>query len=242
MKILITGIAGVLGNYLCDKLTACGNQVIGTDIVPPDQIGDKTYVNLVQYYEFDLLRYDLIPEFIHKVFTDHPDLSGIINNAGLKLFRKLDDFNPEEFRNVITINFLVPAAITRSSFKYLENNNFGRIINIASNAGFEGYEKGSAYCSSKGALHLFTKSVSQELYGNITINTISPETFSTPDLKSRRGRSFGSSVVDISRIFKQIQNTLSSNQNGSVIPILCLKTKIRYFVRDFFGSFSWLNK
>jgi NAD(P)-dependent dehydrogenase (short-subunit alcohol dehydrogenase family) len=240
MKVFLTGVAGDLGNYLCDNFVRDGFKVIGTDILPFDLLTPSLKEKLTGYYESDLLKSDIISSFIQKVFSDNKDISIIINNAGLKSFKILEDFDQKEFSNVLLINFLIPALITKESLQFFKSNNFGRIINIASNAGFEGYRKGSAYCSSKGALHLFTQSVSAELPGDITINTISPETFIFHAGFNKKNYNIPSGLIHPSRIYKQVRNIISGDFNGRVIPVLCFKSRVKYFLRDLLGSIRWL--
>lgn len=71
---------------------------------------------------------------------------------------------------------------TREALKLMEAQQYGRIINLASIAGFSTISLHSPhYCATKGAVIAFTKSVAAEVAGaNILVNALAPGGVSTP--------------------------------------------------------------
>jgi 3-oxoacyl-[acyl-carrier protein] reductase len=63
----------------------------------------------------------------------------------------------------------------------MKNNNYGRIVNVASIAGKEGNPNACAYSSSKASVIGFTKSLGKELatFG-ISVNCVTPAAVKTP--------------------------------------------------------------
>ncbi|MCY1425159.1 3-oxoacyl-[acyl-carrier-protein] reductase FabG [compost metagenome] len=71
---------------------------------------------------------------------------------------------------------------TREALKLMEAQQYGRIINLASIAGFSSISVHSPhYCATKGAVIAFTKSVAAEVAGaNILVNALAPGGVATP--------------------------------------------------------------
>jgi 3-oxoacyl-[acyl-carrier protein] reductase len=79
---------------------------------------------------------------------------------------------------------------TREALKVMEEQHYGRIINIASLAGISGTSAHSPhYCATKGAVVAFTKSVGMEVAGaNIYVNCIAAGGILTPAFESYLAR------------------------------------------------------
>jgi 3-oxoacyl-[acyl-carrier protein] reductase len=79
---------------------------------------------------------------------------------------------------------------TREALKMMEEQHYGRIINIGSLAGISGTSAHSPhYCATKGALVAFTKSVAMEVAGaNIYVNCIAAGGILTPAFESYLAR------------------------------------------------------
>jgi 3-oxoacyl-[acyl-carrier protein] reductase len=71
---------------------------------------------------------------------------------------------------------------TREALKLMEAQQYGRIVNLASIAGFSPFSAHSPhYCATKGAVIAFTKAVAAEVAGgNIFVNALAPGGVSTP--------------------------------------------------------------
>lgn len=81
----------------------------------------------------------------------------------------------EDWRRVIDINLNGVFFCCRAIVPLMRNQNYGRIVNIASIAGKEGNPNASAYSASKAAVIALTKSLGKELAKvNIAVNAITP--------------------------------------------------------------------
>lgn len=104
----------------------------------------------------------------------------LVNNAGVAMFKQVQDVTAEEFDDLFAVNmrgaflcvkYAVPAMIGRQS---------GLIVNISSVWGEIGGSCESVYSASKGALIAFTKALATELgYSGIRVNTVSPGVIDT---------------------------------------------------------------
>lgn len=104
----------------------------------------------------------------------------LVNNAGVAMFKQVQDVTAEEFDDLFAVNmrgaflcvkYAVPAMIRKQS---------GLIVNVSSVWGEIGGSCESVYSASKGALIAFTKALANELgYSGIRVNTISPGVIDT---------------------------------------------------------------
>jgi 3-oxoacyl-[acyl-carrier protein] reductase len=91
------------------------------------------------------------------------------------------EYPPEKWRQVIDINVNGVFYCCRAVVPFMQAQDYGRIINIASIAGKEGNPNAPAYSASKAAVIGLTKSLGKELAkGRITVNCVTPAAVKTP--------------------------------------------------------------
>jgi NAD(P)-dependent dehydrogenase (short-subunit alcohol dehydrogenase family) len=82
---------------------------------------------------------------------------------------------------VIDINLKGVFYCCRAVVPFMQNNGYGRIVNIASIAGKEGNPNASAYSASKAGVIGLTKSLGKELAGSeLRVNCVTPAAVRTP--------------------------------------------------------------
>ncbi|MEA2744542.1 MAG: 2-dehydro-3-deoxy-L-rhamnonate dehydrogenase [Acetobacteraceae bacterium] len=82
---------------------------------------------------------------------------------------------------VIDINLKGVFYSCRAVVPFMQNNGYGRIVNIASIAGKEGNPNASAYSASKAGVIGLTKSLGKELAGSeLRVNCVTPAAVKTP--------------------------------------------------------------
>ncbi|MBK0402081.1 SDR family oxidoreductase [Adhaeribacter sp. BT258] len=107
-------------------------------------------------------------------------LDCLINNAGLGLFKRIEDCTLEDFESIYRINVFGAALMGAEAAKLFKQQNSGNIINIASTAGTKGFEGGSIYASSKFALRGMTQCWQAELRKhNVRVILINPSEVTT---------------------------------------------------------------
>jgi 2-dehydro-3-deoxy-L-rhamnonate dehydrogenase (NAD+) len=83
--------------------------------------------------------------------------------------------------SVIDINLKGVFYCCRAVVPFMQNNGYGRIVNIASIAGKEGNPNASAYSASKAGVIGLTKSLGKELAGSeLRVNCVTPAAVRTP--------------------------------------------------------------
>ncbi|MCC5954641.1 MAG: SDR family oxidoreductase [Natronohydrobacter sp.] len=99
-----------------------------------------------------------------------------VNSAGIAGSNApLQAYPVDEFRRIIEINLLGTFHVNRAVVPMMTDQNYGRIVNIASIAGKEGNPNASAYSSSKAGVIGLTKSLGKELADkNVAVNCVTP--------------------------------------------------------------------
>jgi gluconate 5-dehydrogenase len=106
----------------------------------------------------------------------------LVNCAGSSKDKGVLDMSDEEWDFTIATDLTSVFKVTRAFANIMKENNYGRVINIASMYGLVGNDKipTIAYHSSKGGVVNFTRAAAAELAKyNITVNTICPGYFYT---------------------------------------------------------------
>ncbi|PPR29017.1 MAG: 3-oxoacyl-[acyl-carrier-protein] reductase FabG [Alphaproteobacteria bacterium MarineAlpha9_Bin2] len=88
--------------------------------------------------------------------------------------------DPNEWRRVININLTGTFLCCRELVSGMVNNNYGRIVNIASVAGKEGNPNAAHYSASKAGVITFTRSLAKEISSSgVLVNSITPAVIDT---------------------------------------------------------------
>ncbi|HLU04071.1 MAG TPA: SDR family oxidoreductase [Advenella sp.] len=120
----------------------------------------------------------------HRAFEQiksvHQRLDILVNNASIRMRRRLQDIDAMELETITRTNVLSTIEISRAAICLMKLNNYGRIITISSIAGQIVRFGDFIYPVTKQALNTVTRSLAVE-YGRegILSNAIAPGTFAT---------------------------------------------------------------
>lgn len=104
----------------------------------------------------------------------------LVNNAGVALFKQVQDVTAEEFDRLFAVNVKGAFLCVKYAVPFMLSKQSGLIVNISSVWGEIGGSCESVYSASKGALIAFTKALANELgYSGIRVNTVSPGVIDT---------------------------------------------------------------
>ncbi|KAI3381121.1 hypothetical protein SNEBB_007535 [Seison nebaliae] len=105
----------------------------------------------------------------------------LINNAGIQHVSPIENFPGEKWQAIIDINLSSIFHLSKAVWPKMQDNNWGRIINVASVHGLRASEYKTAYVASKhGALGLSKVLALEGARYNITSNCICPGYVKTP--------------------------------------------------------------
>jgi len=112
----------------------------------------------------------------------------LVNNAGVGRFRPLVELSLEDWDETMGVNVRSLYLVTRAFLQSMLKAGTGTIVNIASLAGKNGIEGGTAYCASKHAVLGFSKSLMLEVRKQgLRVVAICPGSVATPFME-KRGR------------------------------------------------------
>ena len=132
--------------------------------------------NNASYKLVDVNKFDEIEKNLSEIEKTFGKIDIFINNAGIAgMNTTVSNYPIEEWKKVIDLNLNSVFYCCKAVVPYMEKNNYGRIVNIASIAGKEGNPNASAYSTSKAGVIGLTKSLGKELaLKNIAVNCVTP--------------------------------------------------------------------
>ena len=107
----------------------------------------------------------------------HGQLDVLVNNMGIFNPRPFAEITDEEWRQFLDINVLSTVRLCRHFFPKMLEQDFGRIINIASEAGMRGLESMVHYSVTKGAQIVLGRGLANLTKGcgrDVTVNSVLP--------------------------------------------------------------------
>jgi 2-hydroxycyclohexanecarboxyl-CoA dehydrogenase len=120
----------------------------------------------------------------------------LVNNAGWDELKPFVETDEEFWERVIAINFKGCLHTTRALLPSMIERGFGRIVNIASDAGRVGSSMESVYAGAKGGVIAFTKTIAREAArAGVTANAVCPGPTHTPLLDQMTAEG-GEKLVD----------------------------------------------
>jgi NAD(P)-dependent dehydrogenase (short-subunit alcohol dehydrogenase family) len=123
----------------------------------------------------DVSESDTVNRFVDEVINKYGRVDVLVNNAGMRFRKKFAEITCEEFKKVLDVNLLSVFFLSQAVLPTMVKQNAGKIINISSIAGTQGFSELSGYVTSKAAIIGLTKSLAVEYAGhNVQINAIAP--------------------------------------------------------------------
>lgn len=183
----VTGGGGGIGGAICRSLAADGHSVTVADLSLDAAQGVALEIGGIGV-ELDVANADSVTDAIEKTVSELGPVDIAVNCAGWDEFKKFVETDEAFLAKVLEINLAGPMRVTRTVLPGMMERGWGRVINIASDAGRVGSSLEAIYSGAKGGLISFTKTVAREAarYG-ITANSICPGPTDTPMLAGVAG-------------------------------------------------------
>ncbi|MFY0651760.1 MAG: SDR family oxidoreductase [Cyclobacteriaceae bacterium] len=180
---IITGGAGDLGLATAKRLQNKGVNIALFDNRMESLERAKSQLEPgASIYEVDVTNVDQINKAVEGVVSNFGGIEILINAAGItgKTNIKSHEVSLDDFELVWAINVKGSLATFQAVAPYMLEQNYGRVLNVASVAGKEGNAGMSSYSSAKAAVIGMTKSQGKEYAETgISINAIAPAVIRT---------------------------------------------------------------
>ena len=174
---IITGGAQGFGFDIAKRFLNSGVKAIIWDIDEEElQKATKELNNPnLSYNVVDVSNFKNVKDTVDQL-SKRSNIDILINNAGITgSTSSLWDYDVDEWNKIVQINLMGTFNCCKCIVPNMIENNYGRIVNVASVAGKDGNANASAYSSAKAGVIGLTKSLGKELADkNIAVNAITP--------------------------------------------------------------------
>jgi len=179
---LITGASSGIGRAIAKRFHEEGAQLLLMDIT--DTVlegGEPTHRILkVPFFQGDVSKEADVEEAVRRTTALTGRLDIVVNDAVMRLGKKLTDTSLEEWNRMMAVNvagvfLMCRAAVRQMLTQAIRNEARGRIVNISSQHGMIAAPEDIAYGTSKAAVVYMTRQIASD-YGrdSIICNAVAP--------------------------------------------------------------------
>lgn len=185
---MITGGAQGLGKAIAYRILAEGGDVVLCDRdegLAGDVLGEikeRFPEGKALFKAVDISDEASVKQGFAEAFEEFGRLDVLVNSAGIvgPNNKKITETPTEGFEQVFAVNLLGTFLVTKHVLPYMEKNDYGRVLLIASIAGKEGNAGMVSYSSCKAGVIGLVKSVGKEYAETgITVNGLAPAVIRT---------------------------------------------------------------
>ena len=177
-----------MGRAIALELAAAGQAVAAADIRAADTADTAAAVRdaggeAVEVV-MDVTELRSVVDGVRQVSDQLGLVDVAVNNAGWDELRPFVETDEAFWTRVVDINFMGCLRVTHAVLPGMVERGFGRVVNVASDAGRVGSSLESVYSGAKGGVIAFTKTIARETArSGVTANTVCPGPTRTPMLE-----------------------------------------------------------
>ena len=176
---VVTGGAQGIGLAIAERLLKSGASVCLWDrdqVLVEETANSLASKGKVEIAVMDVTDLDSVKEATQKTIDSLGSIDILVCNAGIAgPTVKVWEYPPEDWQQVIDIDLTGVFNCLHSVAPVMIEQNYGRIVNVASVAGKDGNPNAAPYSAAKAGVMALTKSLGKELAAyDISVNCITP--------------------------------------------------------------------
>lgn len=182
---LVTGAARGLGNAIALALAHAGADVVlglrdkntGADLVRQIETMNRRALPL----QMDVSNMSQIQRAVDDAVAHFGRIDILVNNVGLGPSNLAEEVREDDFDLTVAVNLKGTFFTSQAVGRVMIRQQYGRIVNLSSQAAFVALPTEAIYCMTKAAVSHLTKCLAVE-WGqyNITVNAVAPTFIRTP--------------------------------------------------------------
>lgn len=180
---VVTGASQGIGQGVALRLAEGGARIAILDLRDADETVKLLTERGAQVWQHrtDVSDQDSVGEAFATMEIEFGNPYALVNSAGVFADDPFLQTSVDTWDKVMAVNVRGVFLTCQEAANRMKEHGGGRIVNILSTAAAQGFAYETAYCASKGAALLLTRTLAVELaeYG-ITVNGVGPGTVETP--------------------------------------------------------------
>lgn len=224
---IVTGAAQGIGLGIARVLAQEGAQVVLSDL--QDAAGSEAAAaiqaagGLAIYHHADVTSESEIVNLVGAAVDHFGRLDIVVNNAGIVAVQTVEESSVADWDRVMAVNVRAIFLTTKYALPHLRRAGGGSIVVVASVSSMVAQQGTPAYCASKGAALMLTKSLALDYAPeNIRVNAICPGITDTPMLRYHAGHAGDAEVLLQQRLQRvPTGKMLYPEDMGRVAAFLC---------------------
>ena len=180
---LVTGGSSGVGKMIALSLARAGAFVW---IVSTRDNADETIKEVealgsqAAFFQVDVTDSNKLEQMLSDIYSVSKKIDILVNAAGINLRIPAEDLSLDDWQKTININLTAPYYLSQLVVKKMKENQWGRIINIASLQSLRAFDNSIPYGASKGGVMQLTRALAQAYSKHgILVNAIAPGFFHT---------------------------------------------------------------
>lgn len=185
---IVTGAGQGIGEAIAARLASAGAQIVIADLHlgPARQVAERLRSQGAKADAIELNVSDgtSVEAAFGQVAAQSGRIDILVNNAGVAgRAAPIWEQSDEDWQSVVDVNLTGVFRCCRAAIPRMREQNYGRVVNIASVAGKEGNPNMVPYSATKAGVIAMTKSVAKEVATqDICVNAVTPAVIRTPIL------------------------------------------------------------